>query len=243
MMKNYPKSHHYDKSFINENMMGPNALWLLEEVCEHLALKPGMRVLDMGCGRGLTSVFLAKEYGVTVYANDLWISATENYERFKLLGLEDHIIPIHAEAHNLPYADGYFDAAISIDSYQYYGANDTYLPQHFARLVKQGGQFGIAAPGLTRELGETLPESFQAVWSEEQLEGLLTFHSIDWWKHTWERSGLVDINAWGVVEDAKAIWQEWALVARERFGFNDDEILAADREDYLTLVYFTARKR
>jgi len=46
--------------------MGPNPLRLLEELCQHLDLKPGMKVLDMGCGKGLTSVFLANEYGVTV---------------------------------------------------------------------------------------------------------------------------------------------------------------------------------
>jgi len=34
-------------------------------------LKPGMRVLDMGCGAGFTSIILAKECGVTVFANDL----------------------------------------------------------------------------------------------------------------------------------------------------------------------------
>ena len=44
--------------------MGPNPLWLLEELCEHMNLTPGMKILDMGCGKGLTSVFLAKEYGV-----------------------------------------------------------------------------------------------------------------------------------------------------------------------------------
>lgn len=55
-------------------MLAPNAMWLIEILCEKMDLKPGMRVLDMGCGKGLTSIFLAKEFGVTVFANDLWIS-------------------------------------------------------------------------------------------------------------------------------------------------------------------------
>ena len=35
-------------------------------------LEPGMRVLDLGCGKGLSSIFLAKEFGVQVWAADLW---------------------------------------------------------------------------------------------------------------------------------------------------------------------------
>lgn len=242
-MYKYIKSAKYDKQFIEENMMGPNAMWLAEELCEKMDLKPGMRVLDMGCGKGLTSIFLAKEYGVTVFANDLWISATENFERFKSMGLDDKIIPIHAEAHDLTYADGFFDAAFSIDSYHYFGANDIYLPEHFARLVKNGGQFGIAAPGLTREPDGEIPDSLKSVWQEEKMDDFLTFHSANWWKTTWKKSRLVEITSCGEIEDAKEIWYEWAKIAREQLGFNDDELLDADTENYLTLVYMTAIKK
>ena len=110
-MKQYPKTAKYDASWIEQNWMGPNPLWLLEDLCEHMDLRPGMKVLDMGCGKGLTSVFLAKEYGVTVFANDLWISATDNLRRFEEAGASGKVFPIHAEAHALPYAEGFFDAA------------------------------------------------------------------------------------------------------------------------------------
>jgi len=100
-------------------MMGPNAMKILEELTElpgMLELKPGMRVLDLGCGRGLTSIFLAKEFGVQVFATDLWITASENFARFKEAGMDQRIIPIHADAADLPYAEEYFDAIISIDA-------------------------------------------------------------------------------------------------------------------------------
>ena len=77
----------------------------------------------MGCGTGLTSIFLAKEFGVTVFANDLWINPTDNYRRFVEMGVDDKVFPIHAEAHALPYADNFFDAAISIDAYHYFGTD------------------------------------------------------------------------------------------------------------------------
>lgn len=107
MMKKYPRTSKYDNNWISENWMGPHPLWLLEELCERLELEPGMKVLDMGCGKGITSVFLAKEFGVTVFANDLWISATDNLKRFEEAGVADKVFPIHAEAHALPYAEGF----------------------------------------------------------------------------------------------------------------------------------------
>lgn len=67
----YPLSAKYDPEWIFENKMGCQCLWLAESLSQIMILKPGMRVLDMGCGNALTSIFLAKEFGVTVFANDL----------------------------------------------------------------------------------------------------------------------------------------------------------------------------
>ena len=241
-MYNHKKSDKYDKQFVLENIMGPNPMYLLEEMCDRFDLKTGMRVLDLGCGKGLTSIFLAKEYGVTVYATDLWITATENYDRFKQLGLEDKIIPIHADASELPYADEYFDAAVAIDSYHYFGVNDTYLPEKYARLVKKGGPLGIACPGLTRDVGGVIPEGMRGYWHAEE-DAFNTFKTAEWWKNCWQNSGAVDVTYCGEVEDAREIWYEWAKVARKNYGFNDDLILDSDTDHLLTLIVMTAVKK
>ena len=133
------KSDLYDAAFVNENMMGPNSIKILEEMAGSLSLERGKRVLDLGCGRGLTSIFLAKEYDVTVFAVDLWIDATENYRRFKEFGLEDRIVPVHSEAHDLPFAQEYFDMAVCVDAYHYFGVEEGYLDRHLATMVKKGG--------------------------------------------------------------------------------------------------------
>jgi cyclopropane fatty-acyl-phospholipid synthase-like methyltransferase len=103
LLKNdrFPRSAKYDPEWVLKGWMGPNVIWLTEWLCEKMDLKPGMRVLDMGCGKALSSVFLAKEYGVQVWANDLWVTASENWERIKEAGMENQIFPIHAEAHAL----------------------------------------------------------------------------------------------------------------------------------------------
>lgn len=40
-----------------------NALWLTEWLTEALDLRPGMRVLDLGCGRAMSSVFVLLRHG------------------------------------------------------------------------------------------------------------------------------------------------------------------------------------
>lgn len=243
-MKKYPKTEKYDQKWIEKNWMGPHPLWLLEELCENLDLRPGMRVLDMGCGKGLTSVFLAKEYGVTVFANDLWISATDNLRRFEEAGVADMVFPINAEAHALPYADGFFDAAVSIDSYEYYGTDETYFPCIYSRLVKPGGQFGIVVPGLAREFEKGYPDTLKEHWEGE----MFSFHSREWWRRLWDKTGIVEITSCYDIENPKEIWRSWADWALVHFnaewgegGDKDDKFLNDDVNNDIALIAMTAR--
>ncbi|MGO0943811.1 methyltransferase domain-containing protein [Clostridioides difficile] len=43
---------------------------------------------------------------------------------------------MQAEAHELPYAEGFFDAVISIDSYHYFGNKEGFLDNHISPLNK-----------------------------------------------------------------------------------------------------------
>ena len=123
----FPRSAKYDVAWQAENAMGPNPLWLMEALCQVMDLKAGIRVLDMGCGKAVTSIFLAREFGVQVWATDWWITATENWQRIRSAGVEQLVFPIHAEAHDLPFAAGFFDAVVSVDAYHYFGTDDMYL--------------------------------------------------------------------------------------------------------------------
>ena len=76
------RSTAYDPGLVIENMMGPNVMWLTESLSQVMKLESGMRVLDMGCGKAVSSIFLAKEFGLQVWAADLWIDPSDNLERF-----------------------------------------------------------------------------------------------------------------------------------------------------------------
>ena len=186
----FPRSKKYDLQWMVEDQMGPNVVWLAEALTQVMELKPGMRVLDMGCGKAVSSIFLAKEFGVQVWATDLWIEAGENWQRVQKAEMEGQVFPVHAEAHSLPFADDFFDAAVSFDAYHYFGTDDLYLGNYYRKLIKPGGRFGIVVPGLVKELGEGgVPAEFRPYWEWD----FCSFHSPQWWQRHWEKTPRVTV--------------------------------------------------
>lgn len=236
------KSNKYDKTFINQNMMGPNSMKMLEELLQSVKLKKGMRILDLGCGKGLTSIFLAKETSVEVFATDLWISANENYQTFKSMGLEKQIIPIHADAMDLPYADEYFDALISIDSYYYFGTEPDYMDTKLAPLIKKGGIIAIAFPGVKKELNGVLPDEMMLSWAEVKDEILKTFHSIEWWKDLLSKSKEITIESIHEMQCHDECWQDWLSCGHE-YAINDRRSMEAGAGKYMNLIAIIAKRK
>lgn len=157
--------------------MGPNPVWQAEALTELMSLEAGMRVLDMGCGTALSSIFLAKEFGVEVWATDLWVQPDENLRRVAEAGLEGRVHPVHAEAHALPFAEGFFDALVSIGAYHYFGTDDLYLG-YYSRFVKPGGRIGIIQPGLAEEYETLPPPHLEPYWQWD----FCAWHSPAWWR-------------------------------------------------------------
>lgn len=235
---NFPRSTQYDELFVRETMMGPNPLKLVEELTCGIDLKPGMKVLDLGCGKGLTSIFLAKEFGATVYAVDLWITATENYERFKAAGLEDRIIPIHANAEDLPFAHDYFDAVISVDSYHYFGREAGFMDAKLAPFVKKGGRIALAFPGFKEEIHENLPDEILLSWTAEDME---TLHSCGWWQNILAQSEMIRIDALREMEGFDECWSDWLNCGNE-YAINDRPAMEAGAGKYMNLIAVLATR-
>ena len=78
-----------------------------------------MRVLEMGCGTAISSIFLAREFGVQVWAADLWVPSHQNFRRISESGLLEQVYAIHGEARAYPFQHDFFDAVVSVDSYHY----------------------------------------------------------------------------------------------------------------------------
>ena len=237
-LERFPRSSRYNPEWVTSALSGAaNPLWMAEWLAEVLELRPGMRVLDLGCGRAASSVFLHKEYGVQVWATDLWFSASENLQRIRDAGVADGVYPLQADARTLPFAAGFFDAVVSLDAFMYFATDDLYL-SYLARFVRPGGAIGIAGSGLTREIDGPVPDHLRAWWSPETW----CLHSAGWWRRHWERTGIVDVTSAEAMPDGWKLWLDWhRFVAPD----NATEIgaLEADAGAHLGYIRVVGRRR
>src|SRR5262245_37019797 len=227
----FPRSSKYHPEWVIASVSGgANALWLTEWLAAALDLRAGMRVLDLGCGRAVSSIFLRREFGVQVWATDLWFSASENLQRIRDAGVEDGVFPIHADARSLPFAADFFDAIVSIDSFFYYGTDDLYL-NYLAGFVKPGGQVGIAGVGLMREIEGSIPEHLQEWWTSD----IWCLHSAAWWRRHWDRTGILEIELADTLPDGWRLWRDWLKVIAPE-SVTEIQALEADSGSHLGYV-------
>ncbi|MDX5422587.1 MAG: methyltransferase domain-containing protein [Hymenobacteraceae bacterium] len=202
----FPKASRYEPNWVRKHSMGENVLFNLESLTKSLNLQPGMRVLDLGCGKAISSIFLAKEFGVTVWAVDTAIPASDNYQRICQAGCADQVIPLEADSRSLHFDEEYFDAVIVVDSYTYFGTDEKYLP-YIARFIKPGGHIAIVDVCFTQEV-ETL-EQVPDFLREDYQNYWYFIHTIDWWRKLWEKTGLVEIEAAAELEEATLVREQY----------------------------------
>ncbi|MFI1969760.1 SAM-dependent methyltransferase [Streptomyces cinnamoneus] len=150
-------SHHYDVgNAFYERVLGPSmvyscAYWpdpgaTLEEaqrakldlVCRKLALRPGQRLLDVGCGWGSMALHAAREYGVVVVGVTLSREqAAYARKRVAEAGLTDRVEIRVQDYREIP--DGPFDAISSIGMAEHVGS---------ARYAEYAADlYGLLVPG------------------------------------------------------------------------------------------------
>jgi cyclopropane-fatty-acyl-phospholipid synthase len=94
----------------------------MDRVCRKLALKPGERVIEAGCGWGSLALFMARRYGVTVRA--LNVSGEQiayARDRARAEGLGDRVEFIEDDYRNVR---GRYDAFVSVGMLEHVGMSD-----------------------------------------------------------------------------------------------------------------------
>lgn len=236
----YPRTKRYSTDLIRKKIMGPNPLKLNEELLTDHRIPDGATVMDLGSGQGMTSVFLAKEYGFRVFAADLWSNPTENKRFFDQMGLTSgQIIPLKADATALPFAEEFFDAVVSTDSYHYFGRDPHYLGEKLLPFVKHGGHLYIAIPGMKRDCHDNLPPELLLSWTPEDLE---TIHDMTYWRDLISQTAGVNILSIHEMEGFAEVWDDW-LACENEYAYNDRKALSAGADKYMNFIAIILQRK
>lgn len=236
----YIKSEKYNTPELQEKIMGPNPVKLEEELLLGHKIPKGSIVCDLGSGQGLTSVFLAKEYGFTVYAADLWSDPDENRKFFDSMGLSrEQIIPVKADATELPFEKDFFDAVVCVDSYNYFGRDTDYLDDKLLPFVKSGGYIYIAVTGMKKDLHDNLPEELLLSWTPEQLDYI---HDAKYWTDIVSKCKNAEIVSIEEMESNEEVWADW-LKQENEYAVGDRKTMEAGGGKYLNFISIILKKK
>jgi SAM-dependent methyltransferase len=214
----YPELAGYTRDELYEDCFGGGGLYLAARMARALRLRPGDVVLDLGCGKGPSAIFLAKHFGVKVIAVDLWTSATFLNQKFTQRGYRDRIIPLNLDAtQELPFAEDYFDAICCMNSFNFYGGSVEYL-RHLLKHLKPGGPLCLGSEVLSDEFtAEQLQHppyvyAFQLPPPNEHVDvfegDFKKQHTPQWWRDLFEASGLLQVEHCAELDDADVIYEE-----------------------------------
>ena len=236
----FPKANSFDTTLVASKIMGPNPLKLCEELLAGTSIPRGSVTCDLGSGTGITSALLAREYGLDVYAVDLWSNPDENRKFFRSLGIPAETIhPVKADAsQGLPFAPEFFDAVVSIDSYNYYGRDPNYLGKRLLPYVMPGGMPYLSIPGMKHDCHDELPASLLESWTPEQLDYM---HDMSWWRAMIEPTAGVEIVDMHEMRCTAEAWADW-LACDNEYAAGDRAAIEAGALDYLNTIAITLRK-
>lgn len=236
----YIKSAKYQTPELMKKIMGPNPIKLEEELLAEHRIPADAVVCDLGSGQGLTSVFLAKEYGFKVYAADLWSDPEENRKFFDEMGFTcDQIIPVKADALALPFEKEFFDAVVSTDSYNYFGRDKDYLDDKLLPFVKSGGYLYIVVPGMKKDCHNNLPQELLLSWTPEQLDYI---HDVAYWTSIVSACQNAEVISVKEMESNEEVWHDW-LLQENAYAVGDRKAMEAGGGNYLNFIAIILRKK
>ena len=124
----------------------------LRMICEKLELKPGEKLLEIGCGWGGLAAYAAKNYDVEV------LGITISKEQQKLAQIRCKGLPVEIQLIDYRELQGSFDKIVSVGMFEHVGKKNyrTYFNNSY-RLLKDDGLFLLHTIGSDVTISRTDP--------------------------------------------------------------------------------------
>ena len=152
---------------------------------------------------------------------------------------EEEIVPVKADARDLPFEKEFFDAVISTDSYNFFGLDPEFLDAKLLPFVKEGGYIYITVPGMKKDCHDNLPPELLLSWTPEQMAYL---HDVDYWHRIVSHSRDAEVIEVSQMESNEEVWADW-LKQEKRYAISDRKSMEAGAGKYLNFVKIVLRKK
>lgn len=187
-----------------------------EELAALCQIGEGSSVLDVGCGAGVTPCLLAKRYDCKVVGIDVVPGMIDrSNERARREGLADRVTFRVADAQDLPFEDGRFDAVIT-ESVTALPEDQQLAVNEYARVTKPGGYVGLNESTWLK----VPPPAEVVAWVSQDVGGNAKPLTAQEWVGLMEQAGLKKVTAKvrevDVKEEAKAIFQRYGCAGMLR---------------------------
>jgi ubiquinone/menaquinone biosynthesis C-methylase UbiE len=118
---------------------------ITEKTIRHMELRPGERVLDMGCGAGWATRILARLVGEGPEGHGQVIGidiSDEMIRRARTASKDfDNVMFVVGSAEKIPWEENFFDKVLSVESFYYYPDQDRALNELFRVMAPRGRLF------------------------------------------------------------------------------------------------------
>jgi len=151
-------------------MLHPGGIALTKRTAELANLKPGLKLLDVSCGRGTQSIFYAQEYGVEVTGLDLSEEMIQTaIENAKNATIDNLVSCKLGDSQDLPFDDNSFDVVVNECAVGIPDDSQKVLDE-MVRVAKPGGVIVIHESTWRKKLSDAEKEEISERYGTTPLE-------------------------------------------------------------------------